>query len=167
MKAILFIFLLILNSFSSGERTLSNDIESAIRTSDFVGFVVFDDNVSTKDYAILRVVESFKGDVTGLILKESKVKFEVDLEYLLIANKTGSIVKEITYPITVSGDLSNASLNILDNLECYNEALAKKYESSICTREGGAFCGCDNKWYNNICALSKAGIVKFKSGKCQ
>ncbi len=167
MKAILFIFPLMLCLFSSHDRALPNDIESAIRASDFVGFVVFDDNDSRDDYAVLHVLESFKGDVTDLFLKESKAKFVADLAYLFMATKTGSVVKEITYPVSLALDLSDASLNILDNLECYNEALAKEYEKGICTKEGGALCGCDNNEYNNICALSKAGIMKFKPGRCQ
>ncbi len=165
MKAILFILTLILTSFSSGESALPNDIESAIRTSDFVGFVVLDDQ-STDHYVVLNVVESFKGDVEYLGLKGSKQKFEENLEYLLIANKAGTVIKEITYPITIVGDLSDASLGILNNLECYNEALAKKNEKNICTREYGGLCGCDNKVYN-ICELTKAGIMKFKPGRCQ
>ncbi|MEO7992005.1 MAG: Kazal-type serine protease inhibitor family protein [Chryseolinea sp.] len=167
MKAIPFIFPLMLCFFSSHNPALPNDIESAIRASDFVGFVVFDNNESTDDYAVLHVVESFKGDEKDLTLKESKMKFEADLEYLLIANKTGSVIKEITYSITIVGDLSDASLDILNNLECYNEASKKKYEKSICHRNLDPVCGCDNKTYGNLCELSKAGIMKFKPGRCQ
>lgn len=167
MKAISFIFPLILCLFSSHDRALPNEIESAIRASDFVCFVVFEDNESTDDYAVLHVVESFKGDEKHLTLKESKVKFEADLEYLLIANKTGSVIKEITYPITIVGDLTDASLDILNNLECYNEALEKKHEKSICHRNFDPVCGCDNKTYGNLCEMSKAGIMKFKPGSCQ
>lgn len=167
MKAITFIFPLMLCFFSAHDRLQPNDIETAIRASDFVGLVAFDDNESTDDYAVLRVVQSFKGDVTDLVLRESKMKFEADVEYLLIANQTASVIKEITYPITIYGDLSDASLDILNNLECYSETSKKKYEKSICHRNFDPVCGCDNKTYGNLSELSKAGIMKFKPGRCQ
>ena len=122
---------------------------------------------SAADYLMLSVTESFKGDVKYLAFRKHEAQFLEGYEYLVIASKDRGTITNFLYTISMVGDLDHTTLDILNNLECYNEALAKKYQKGICTRELDAVCGCDNKTYGNLCELSKAGIMKFKPGECK
>ena len=167
MKPVTLICFLILNFSGSSEQSQTNDIEIATRESDFVGFVIYDSNRNAGDSKLLMVTESFKGDVKVLEIKTVDLKMEEEVEYLLIANKVGRLVTKIMYPINRIESLTNATIEVLDNLECYSESLKTKYKDLICTRQFDPVCGCDHKTYGNICEMMKSGVARFKSGDCE
>ena len=90
------------------------------------------------------VTESFKGDVKVLRIKTVDLEMEEEVEYLLIANKVGGLVAKITYPINRIESLTNATIEFLNDLECYSESLKTKYKDRICTRQFDPVCACDD-----------------------
>lgn len=142
------------------------DLEIAINESDFVGFVIYDDNSSITQLPILMATEVFKGDVKVLSLRKVELEIDEAKEYLLVAKKDGGIVTKIVYPIKPAENLSKEILDILSNLPCYNELLEKEYQNKACHRDLDPVCGCDNIEYGNICEMRRHGITKFKPGRC-
>jgi hypothetical protein len=154
--------ILITTNYSEGGLHKIEDPQKLFDDSDFVGLVRL-----VNGYDVLKVLESFKGNLKEISIYDNDLQIQEELDFLLFAKlEYGHLIH--VNSLVNSADVSNELHEFLKQLPCFikSETIEERKKrnpniSGACHRIMDPVCGCDGLTYGNVCEMQNAGIVSF------